>query len=91
MATQEERDPSRLAIEIEPELRQRIETAAAGRGMSLRDYVVAALRVALKHNGAERTAAEWGQLSARSFARDWESDADAVYDDIGPSPAMATA
>jgi hypothetical protein len=85
MSTQDERDESRLAIDIEPEFRKRIETAAAERGMSMRDYVVAALREALDSNGSERPSsqsAEWSQLSTRSFARDWESDVDAIYDDL---------
>jgi hypothetical protein len=53
--------------------------------VSLRDYVVAALREALNDNGAERTSDQsvsWSQLSAHAFARDWESDADAIYDDL---------
>ncbi|MBA3415345.1 MAG: hypothetical protein H0U10_08995 [Chloroflexia bacterium] len=74
---------SHLAIEIEPELRTRIVAAAAERGVSVRDYVVAALRQALASTGPERAAddsIEWSRLSSRSFARDWDSDADAVYD-----------
>jgi hypothetical protein len=74
-----------LAIEIEPELRSRIVAAAAERGMSVRDYVVAALRETLDGTGPGRAggdAAEWTRLPSRSFARDWESDADAVYDDL---------
>ncbi len=84
MPTRDERDDARLAIDIEPELRQRIEAAAAERDMSVRDYVVAVLREVLD-NRAERPSAqlsEWSQLSVRSFARDWESDADAIYDDM---------
>jgi len=80
-----ERDESRLAIEIEPELRQRIETAAADRDISVRDYVVAVLRAALDSSGTARSsdaADEWNRLSIPSFGRDWESDADAVYDDL---------
>jgi hypothetical protein len=43
MTTQDKGERSRQAIEIEPELRQRIEAAAAERGISIQDYVVAAL------------------------------------------------
>jgi uncharacterized protein (DUF1778 family) len=85
MSTRDEHDKRRLAIEIEPELRKRIETAAALQGVSMRDYVVAALREALDSNGSERPSsltADWSQLSTRSFARDWESDVDAIYDDL---------
>ena len=85
MSTRDTRDDAHLAIDIEPELRERIEAAAAERGVSLRDYVVAALREALDNNGTERSSDQsvaWSQLSARSFARDWESDADAIYDNL---------
>src|SRR4051794_27823487 len=74
-----------LEIEIEPALRKHIEAAAAQRGVSLRDYVVLALREAVEYaNTVELTQSsrEWSQLSVASFARDWESDADAVYDDL---------
>ena len=84
MSPRDERDDARLAIEIEPGLRKRIEAAAAVRDMSVRDYIVAALRAVLD-NTAERPLAQlsdWNQLSVRSFARDWESDADAIYDDM---------
>ena len=85
MATRDERDGSRLAIELEPELRKRIAVAAAEQGVSMRDYIGAVLQRALDSRVAERPAdqpPEWSQLSVRSFARDWESDADAVYDDL---------
>ena len=84
MSARDERDDALLAIDIEPQLRQRIEAAAAERDMSVRDYVVAVLREVLD-NRAERPFAqpsEWSQLSVRSFACDWESDADAIYDDM---------
>lgn len=85
MSTRDTRDDAHLAIDIEPELRKRIEAAAAERGVSLRDYVVAALREALDNYGTERSSDQsvaWSQLSGHSFARDWESDADAIYDDL---------
>lgn len=75
------RDTSLLTVEIEPALRQRIERAAAERGMPLRDYVAAALHAAVASTEHEQAVA-WSRLSVRSFARDWEADADAVYDDL---------
>lgn len=85
MAMRNEHGKTRLAIEIEPELRQRIESAAAEEGVSLRGYVVAALQEALEQPKAtEETAAGgvWSRLSVPSFARDWDSDADAIYDEL---------
>ncbi|MBI4494073.1 MAG: hypothetical protein HY690_14895 [Chloroflexi bacterium] len=74
---------ARLSIDVEPELRRRIKIAAAERDLSVKDYVVAVLRRALEAEGHLQTPAEgmaWAQLSARSFARDWESEEDQVYD-----------
>ena len=84
MAAKNDR-PSRLSIDIEPELRRRIEAAAADRQLSVRDHVVSTLRHAV---GDRRTTdpptgdVGWSRLSAPAFARDWDSDADAVYDDL---------
>lgn len=78
-------DESRLSIEIEPELRAAIESAAANKGISIRDYVVVVLEAALAENGDDRDATasrRWSHLSSRSFGRDWESPADAIYDDL---------
>src|SRR5690349_19841924 len=74
---------ARLSIDVTPELRRRIKIAAATREVSVREYVETILRQALEaeESGeppAERTA--WSRLSARSFARDWESPEDEVYD-----------
>ena len=83
MSMGDEGDGSRLTIELEPELGRRIEAAAAERRVSVSDYVVAALRGALDGDRAARAsdeAAAWSRLSADSFARDWESEADAAYD-----------
>lgn len=85
MSTADEDQLARPAIEIEPELRARVEAAAAERGLSVQDYVAAVLRLAVERHGENGTsgqAREWSQLSAPAFARDWESDADAVYDDL---------
>jgi hypothetical protein len=43
------------------------------------------LRLAVERHGENGTsdhASEWSQLSVPVFARDWEPDADAVYDDL---------
>jgi hypothetical protein len=85
MSTPDERHEARLAIEIEPELRARVEAAAAERGLSVRDYVAAVLRLALEHNGENGTASQaraWSHLSVPAFARNWDANADAVSDDL---------
>jgi len=73
----------RLSVDIEPELRKRIKLVATERDMTVHDYVAAVLRRALAEAERERAAAEsasWAPLSARAFARDWESEADGIYD-----------
>ena len=73
---------ARLSIDVGPELRRQIELAAAERNVSVCDYVVAILRRALagERDEASPEARGWAQLSARSFARDWESEEDRAYD-----------
>jgi hypothetical protein len=56
MSSRDERDEARLAIEIEPGLRKRVEAAASARGMSVRDYVAAALHEILDSEGSARPA-----------------------------------
>ena len=84
MMSSAERRRTRLSIEIEPELRREIESAAAENALSLHDYVVAVLRRALdeEQDNALAVNRAWAQLSARSFARDWNSDEDRVYDHL---------
>jgi hypothetical protein len=79
-----EHEQLRLTIDIEPGLRKRVESAAAEQGMTVRDYVAAVLRATLDSQSERLTdsAVAWSRLSAPSFARDWESDADAIYDDL---------
>ncbi len=69
-----------LSIDVEPELRQQIEHAASTQNISMQDYIVSILRRAMSEDENETDGAAWGRLSARSFARDWASDEDAVYD-----------
>ncbi len=84
MSTGEQDSRYYLAFDVEPELRHRIEAAAAERRVSVRDYVVGVLQLAVDPasggNPSSDTAAG-AALSAPSFARNWQSDEDAVYDD----------
>ena len=76
---------ARLWIDVEPELRRKIMVAAAERESSIRDYVVAILQRALaeEERGEGRNeSAAWTRLATRSFARDWDSDEDRVYDEL---------
>jgi len=86
---------ARLSIDVTPELRRRLKVAAATRELSVREYVEAILRQVLEAEErgempAERAA--WSRLSARSFARDWESAEDQAYDGLAScliSPASS--
>lgn len=75
--------PDQLHIDVEPDLRRKIETAAAEQGLSLRDYVVTILQRAIEaeeRNGSAIEGKGWAQHSAQSFARDWDSEEDREYD-----------
>ena len=76
---------ARLWIDVEPELRRKIKVAAAERESSIRDYVVAILQRALaeeERGEGQSESAAWTRLATRSFARDWDSDEDRVYDEL---------
>ncbi len=81
---QKHRGWNQLTLEIEPDLHRRIEAAALGQGLPVQDYIVVFLRVAFS-NGAELPAVvenEWSHLSVPVFARDWDSEADSIYDEL---------
>jgi hypothetical protein len=85
MVTQGNKHRARLSIDVDSELRRQIKIAAAARDLSIRDYVVGIIRAAIAAEQASAEAterAEWSHLSIRSFARDWESEADRVYDEL---------
>ena len=83
MATESEHGTVRLYLDVESDFHRRIEAAAAERGQTIREYVVHVLDKALAA-GAEdaEDTSQWARLSARSFARDWDSPEDAVYDQL---------
>ncbi|HYU17360.1 MAG TPA: hypothetical protein VEQ11_01545 [Chloroflexota bacterium] len=82
MATARDPRRARLSIYVEPELRRKIKMAAAEKDLTVRDYVVTVLQRALASEGRAETAANdaWARLSVGSFARDWDSEEDRVYD-----------
>ena len=85
MAVEDGGPPGGVMIEIAPELRTRVERAAAAKGVAIRDYVADVLRQAVGGEEVAESGSEdegWRGLSAQAFARDWESDEDRVYDDI---------
>ena len=74
---------SRLSIDVEPELRRKIKVVAAQKDLTVREYLEAILRRAVEAEEQATTEGErvvWSSLSARSFARDWDSEDDRVYD-----------
>jgi len=84
MATDTRSDWGRIIIDLDPELQRQIEAAAAQRNLSVRDYMMIAVQDALvmepDQEPGRQNATQEGRLSARSFARDWESPEDQVYD-----------
>jgi len=81
---QKHRDWNQLTLEIEPDFYRRIEAAASGQGLPVQHYIVVFLREAFS-NGAELQAVvanEWSRLSVPVFARDWDSEADSIYDEL---------
>lgn len=75
------KDSARLSIDVAPALRTRLKIAALQKGVSLREYCLEAIEERLDR---EEEAAEqsWARLSATTFARDWSSPEDSVYDSL---------
>ena len=74
-----------LLIDLEPELGRDLERAAAQQMMSVPDFVVAVLRRVLDAEAdgeSHSDRAEWMRVSTASFARDWQSEEDRVYDEL---------
>lgn len=69
----------RLSVAIDPELRRKLEKAAAARDLTSTAYITRAIERALAEEGTD---AAWSRLSASVFARDWKSEEDAVYDEV---------
>ena len=85
MAVNTDSRSGHLFIEVEPELRRKIEIAASKRDLAVPDYVVSVLQRVLDEEERPEGSVEsvsWAQLSAQSFARDWESEEDKVYDQL---------
>jgi hypothetical protein len=68
-----------LIEELEPGLRYRVEHAARSRETSVRDWVEEAIRRELEREELDDAMT---RLSAPSFTRDWDSDDDAIYDEL---------
>jgi hypothetical protein len=80
MAHAEKGGPVTVTIELEPALVLDVERAAARRDLSIPEYVVDVLRQATEREPGDRS--DWARLSSASFARDWGSDEDRVYDEL---------
>lgn len=68
----------RVSIELDLDLQRRIKIAATQRDVTIREYVLAAV----EHELQAEDRNDWDRLSEPSFARDWDSVADAAYDRI---------
>jgi hypothetical protein len=83
MAISDQQPRVRLSVDLEPELRRKIKVAAARKDLSMRDYVVTTLQRAIAQEERDSTLSvegSWSRISARSFARDWNSPEDEEYD-----------
>ena len=76
----------RLSIEVDPGLHRWVKISAAEKDMTIKDYVVTVLEAVAveeaRKTGDGEEGADLAGLSAAAFGRDWESEEDAVYDDL---------
>jgi uncharacterized protein (DUF1778 family) len=78
MSAEPARKP-RIVVEVDPELRRRIKMAAAAHDETIREYMVT---VVLRRLEEDVASSSWSALSSVAFARDWDSQEDAVYDQL---------
>jgi len=77
------RETARLSIDVAPALRARVKIAATRQGVILREYCLTAIQERLRHDTLlHEEESAWARLSARAFARDWNSDEDGIYDSL---------
>jgi len=77
-----------LTVELETEQFDRLQAEAERRGMSPSDFAGKLIAERLPSGDSEERR-EWSGLSARSFARDWDSEEDQAYDPLPhPSPGI---
>lgn len=85
MITDNQKHRSRLSIDVAPEFKRKIKVAAIQKDLSMRDYVVTILQQAITDEENKSLSSEnsaWLQLSRQTFARDWNSEEDSVYDNL---------
>ncbi len=70
----------RLSADVDAELRRRVRIAAASSDRSVGKWIEAAVRQELEREEAHT--APISRASALAFARDWNSEEDAVYDEL---------
>ncbi len=75
----------RLSADVEPELRRRVRVAAAASDRKVSDWISEAVKRELDREeleNAQEASASISYLSVQSFKRDWDSEDDAVYDQL---------
>lgn len=70
----------RLTADVEPELKRQVKIAAVNRDSSVSEFVEQAVRRELERDAP---ASSWiTAASVPAFRRDWDSDEDAIYDEL---------
>ncbi len=75
----------RLSADVDPELRRRVRVAAAASDRKVSDWIAEAVKRELDREeleNAQEASTSISHLSVRSFKRDWDSEDDAVYDQL---------
>lgn len=74
---------ARLSVDVSPELRRRIRVIASARDLTIRDYVVEALREKLERERAdEESFLAFSSTTDPVLAELWDNEKDAAYDEL---------
>ncbi len=67
----------RVTLDLDPVLKRRVERIARRQNRSVPEWITETLRRELEAQDAD----PFSRVSVPSFARDWESEDDAIYDE----------
>ena len=74
---------SRISVVVEPALHRAVLAAAAARGCTIQEFMLAALAAQLRQETNRQDTAELFAISSPAHQRDWDNEYDAAYDDPG--------
>ncbi|MGH2531533.1 MAG: hypothetical protein ACRDJW_04420 [Thermomicrobiales bacterium] len=74
---------SRISFEVAPEIHRAVRISAASQGITVRQFMLEALRDRLQQQANRQDTEEVFRISLPALAHDWNNELDAEYDALG--------